>query len=115
MLQKAHQAKHGGHQSILDRWHKDNDYRKSLSEIGRTEEHSIQYDKLALETTPTFQHQKERARNEKNWVLSLNKEGVQGPMNQSLDFPEAKQKQKRLHDEHVKETSEENSPIHPTQ
>ena len=48
-------------------------------------------------TTP-----KERTRNKKNW------EGVQGPMNQRPDFVEAR----RLHDEHVKETSKGNTPIH---
>ena len=57
---------------------------------------------------------KEIARNEKKWVLSLNKEGVQRPVNQRPDFAEAKQKLKRLHDD-VKETSEENTPIQPTQ
>ena len=35
--------------------------------------------------------------------------GVQGPLNQRPDFVEAK----RLHDVHVKETSEGNTPIHP--
>ena len=54
----------------------------------------------------------ERTRNEKSWVLKLNKEGVQGPMNQGPDFVEAKREMKRLHDEHVKETSEGNTPIH---
>ena len=53
----------------------------------------------------------ERDRDEKSWVLKLN-EGAQGPMNQRPDFVEAKREMKRLHDEHVKETSEGNTPIH---
>ena len=46
-----------------------------------------------------------RNRYEKSCVLKLNKEGAQGPMNQRPDFVEAKREMKRLHDEHVKETS----------
>ena len=53
-----------------------------------------------------------RDRNEKSWVLKLNKEGAQGPMNQRPDFVEARREMKRLHDEHVKETSEGITPIH---
>ena len=92
MLQKARQPKHGDSKTILERWHKDDDYHKSLSDIGWTEEQILQYDKNCTgrplrncNATP-----KERARNEKNWVLSLNKEGVQGPLNQRPDFVESK-------------------------
>ena len=95
MLQKARQPKHGGHQSILERWHKDYDYRNSFSLTGWTEEHFIQYDKLALEEHSCVSTPKARARNEKNWVFSLNKEGVQEQMNQRPDFAEAKQKMKK--------------------
>ena len=48
MLRKA-RPKHGGYQTILERWHKDDTYRKSLSEIGWIEEQIFQYDELALE------------------------------------------------------------------
>ena len=41
--------------------------------------------------------------------------GVEGPMTQRPDFVEAKRKMNRLHDEHVKETSEGHTPIHPVQ
>ena len=34
---------------MLERWHKDEQYRKSLSEIGWTEEQIIEHDKIALE------------------------------------------------------------------
>ena len=80
MLQNARQPKHGGSETILERWHKDNDYGKALSEIGWTEEQIIQCHKLALEDHTYIATPKERAHNEKNWVLSLNKR-VQGPFN----------------------------------
>ena len=65
--------------------------------------------------TSFFATREERTRNEKNRVLSLNKEGVPGPLNQRPDFVGATRELKRLHDEHVKETTEGNTPIHPTQ
>ena len=80
-----------------------------------TEEQIIQYDELALEDHSYIATKEERTRNEKSWVLKLNKEGVQGPMNQRPHFVEAKREMKKLHDEHVKETSEGNTPIHPIQ
>ena len=113
MLQKVRQHKHGGSKTILERLHKDDDYRKSLSDIGWTEEQIIQYDEVALEDHSYMATPKNSQR--ENWFLSLNQEGVQGPMNQRPDFVEAKRKYKRLHDEHVKETSEGNTPIHSTQ
>ena len=48
MLQKARQPKHGGYKTILERWYKDDKYRKSLSDIGWTEEQIVQSDELAL-------------------------------------------------------------------
>ena len=42
MLQKARQPKHGGCKTILERWHKDDKYLKSLSDIGWTEEQILQ-------------------------------------------------------------------------
>ena len=112
VLQKARQPKHGGYRTILERWHKDDKYRKSLSVVGWIEEQIIQYDELALEDHSYFATREERTRNENSRVLKLNKEGVQGQMNQGPDFVEAKREMKRLHDEHVKETSEGNTPIH---
>ena len=75
MLQKARQPKHGGYKppSMVDTkplWKdgtRDDKYRKSMSEIGWTEEQIIQYDELALEDHSFF------------GLLSLSKEGVQGP------------------------------------
>ena len=86
MLQKARQPKHGGYKTILERWHNDDQYRKSLSEIGWTEEQIIQYDELALEDRSYIATRGERDRNEKSWVLMLIKEGAQGPMNHTTRF-----------------------------
>ena len=112
VLQKARQPKHGCYKTILERWHKDDKYRKSLSDIGWTEELIVQYDEFALEDHSYIASREERTRNEKNWVVSLNKEGLQGPLNQRPDFVAAKREFKSLHDEHAKETSEGNTPIH---
>ena len=42
----------------------------------------------------------------------MNKESIQGPMNQRSDFIEAKQKCKRLHDEHTEIAGEGNRPMY---
>ena len=107
MLQKARQPKHGGYKTILERWHKDHQYRKSLSVLVWTEEQIIQYDEFALEDHSYVATTEERTRNEKHWVPSLNKEGVQGLLKQRPDFVEAKREMKRLHDERVKELQKE--------
>ena len=73
MLQKVRQPKDGGYKTILERWHNDDNCRKSLSDIGWTEEQIIQYDELALEDYTFLATTKERTRNEKNWVLKLKK------------------------------------------
>ena len=49
MLQKARQPKHSGYKIILERWHKDDNNRKCLSDLEWTEEQIIQHDELALE------------------------------------------------------------------
>ena len=49
MLRKARKHKSGGCKTILERCHDDDKYRKSLADIGWTEEHTIQYDATALE------------------------------------------------------------------
>ena len=58
----------------------------SLSKTGWTEEQIIQYDELALEDHSYIATRGERDRNEKSWVLTLNEEGAQRPMNQRSDF-----------------------------
>ena len=101
-------------QNHFERWHKDDNYRKSLSNIWWVEEQIMQYDKIALEDHSYIAAKEERTL-EKSWVLKLNKGCVQGPLNQRPHFVEAKRQMKRLHDEHVKETSEGNPLSHPKQ
>ena len=50
MLKKARQGKHGGHPTILSRWYADDEYRKSLSDIGWREHHITLYDRIVRET-----------------------------------------------------------------
>ena len=107
MLQKARQPKHGGNKSILERWHKDEQYRKSVSEIGWTEEQIIEYDKIALEDHSYVATRSERIQNTKHGVLRLTQDGAQQPLHQRLDFAQAKRECKRLHDECVTRTQQE--------
>ena len=104
MLPKAPQEKHGGHNSILERWHNDERHRDSLSRIEWTEQQIIQHDKLAFEDHSHVATKEERIRIRTTWVLKLNCEGVQRPRNQRLDFADAKKEVKRLNDEFVMET-----------
>ena len=96
MRQKARQPKHGWYKTVEERWYTDDQHRKSLPDIGWIEEQIMQYDELALEDHSYIATTEERTRNEKNWVLKLNK-GVQGPLNQRLDFVEANREIKILH------------------
>ena len=80
-----------------------------------TEEQIIQYDAIALEDLSIVATWQERSRNGKSWKNSLNAAGIQGPMNQRSDFTEAKQKCKRLYDEHTAITGDGNKPIPPAQ
>ena len=88
MLQKARQPKHGG---WVD-WGADFSVWRTC--IGRS---------------LLYCNRRGKNCNEKCWVR------VQGRVNQRPDFVEAKREMKRLHDEHVKETSKGNTPIHPVQ
>ena len=74
------------HKTILDRWNRDGKYRKSLSDVGWTEESLIQYDEIAFEDHSLIATRQERSRNEKSGKLLLNAEGTQGPLNQRSDF-----------------------------
>ena len=91
MMRKARKHKSGGYKTILVRWHDDVKYRKSLSDI-------IQYDAIALEDHSYVATWQERSRDGEPWKISLNAEGIQGPLNQCSDFIEAKQKCKGLYD-----------------
>ena len=86
ILQKARQPKHGGHPSILAPWHKDDEYRNSLSQIGWTEEYIMLHDRIALEDHSYVATRAERIQNSAHWILKLNRDGAQPPLNQRPDF-----------------------------
>ena len=65
MLKKARNNKND-YKNILDRWYKVDKYRKSLSDIGWTEERIIQYDETALEDHSYIATRPERSWNEKS-------------------------------------------------
>ena len=114
MLRKAHSNENGNCKTILERWYKDEQYRKSLSDIGWTEEQIKQYDALALEDHSYVTAPEKRGRFQNSWKISLIREGIQGPIKQRPEFIEAKQKCIRLYNEHAERTGEANSPIHPS-
>ena len=95
MLQKALQPKNGGHKSILGRWHKDDQYRNSLSLIGWTEEQINAYDKIALKAHSNVATNPEIIQNTKYWVLRLNQDGAQQPLTQRPDFGQAKKRMQK--------------------
>ena len=61
MLKKAQKKQY---KTILERWYNDDNYRKSLSDIGWNEEGIMQYDKIALEYHSYTATKEERSRNE---------------------------------------------------
>ena len=101
MLKKARQKKHGNHTTILSRWYASESYRTSLSVIGWKEKDIMLYDRIALEKQIYVATRAERMQNSKHWILTLNAEGPQPPLNQRPDFAQAKRECKRLHDEHL--------------
>ena len=110
MLKKARQEKHGRHPTILSRWYADEDYRKSLSAIGRKEHHIMLYDRITVEKHIYTAIRAERIQNSKHCVLAINAEGgTQQSLNQRPDFAQAKRECKRLHDEHLPRTQEEHT------
>ena len=71
MLRKARKPKIGNCKTILERWYKNDKYRKSLSDIGWTEEQIKQYDAIAFEDHAYVATTEGRSRNEKSWNISL--------------------------------------------
>ena len=69
------------------------------------------YDRIALEKHVHVATKAERIQNSKHWILTINAEGPQQPLNQRPDFAQAKRECKRLHDEHLARTQEENRTI----
>ena len=93
MLHKAGQKKHGGHSSILARWHNDYKYRYSLTRIGWTEQEIMLFDRIASEKHSYVATSAERIRNPEHWILKLNQDGAQQPLNQWPHFAQGKRMQ----------------------
>ena len=66
---------------------------------GGESKHIMLYDRIALEKHFYVATRAERIQNSKHWLLTLNKEGPQQPLNQRPDFAQAKRECKRLFDE----------------
>ena len=88
-------------------WHKDDTYRNSLSlwHMDRGAKNS-NMTRLPWKTTHTSQQNLKEFKIQKNWILRLNQNGAQQPLNQRPDFSSAKRECKRMHDEHVKRTQQ---------
>ena len=67
----------------------------------------MQYDRIALEKHYYTATNAERIQNSKHWILTLNAEEPQQPLNQRADFAQGKRECKRLHDEHLARTQQE--------
>ena len=109
MLHKARQEKHGKHSSILARWHNDYEYRKSLSEIGRRI--YCYMTELLWRIIHTSQQELRDFEIQNIWVLKLNQDGAQQPLNQRPNFAQAKRECKRYRDDYVTRTQQEDRTI----
>ena len=65
------------------------------------------HDRTALENHSFVATRVERIRNSEHWILKLNQDGVQQPLNQRPDFAQAERECKRLHDEYMARTQQE--------
>ena len=59
------------------------------------------FDRIALPNHSYVATGAERIRNSEYWILKLNQDGAQQPLNQRTDFAQAKRECKRLHDEYM--------------
>ena len=107
MLRKARSNKNGICKTIVERWFKDEQHRKSLSDISWTEEQIEQNEALASEDHSYVATPEERSRFWNSWKISLNREGIQGPIKRRPGFREAKQKCIGLYNEHVEKLVKE--------
>ena len=73
---------------------------------GGKKKNMMLHDRIALEKHVHVATKAERIQNSKHWILTLNAEGPQQPLNQGPDVAQAKRECKRLHDgqEHNKNT-----------
>ena len=86
MLRKAKLPKNGSCETILEIWHTDADYQKSLSDEGWTDEKIEEYyAALTLEDHSCEATPQERGRWQGNWKIVVNWEGVHGPIRQRPD------------------------------
>ena len=65
------------------------------------------FDRIALENHSYIATRAERIRNSEHWILKLNQDGAQQPLNQRPDFAQAKRECKRLHDEYMARSQQE--------
>ena len=79
-----------GHSSFLARWHDDYKYRKSFLDIEWTEQDIMLFDRIASENHSYVATRAERIRNSEHWILKLNQDGAQQPLNQRPAFAQAK-------------------------
>ena len=86
MLWKARKPKNASCKTILERWNGNEQYRKSLSDIGWNEEQIKQYDALALEDHSCVSTPEERSRYQNYWAISLNREGIRRPLDRRPDL-----------------------------
>ena len=81
MLKKARRKKHGRHPTIISRWYADEENRKSLLAVENGEQHIMLFDRIALEKHHYTETKAERIHNSKHWILTVNAEGPQQPLN----------------------------------
>ena len=101
MLEKARQGKHGRHPTILSRWYADN-----VSH--RVEKNTTQRCTTDSPWRSTSTPQQELREFKIRSILTLNADGgTQHSLNQRPEFAQAKRESKRLHDELLARTQEE--------
>ena len=76
-----------------------------------TEQDTMLFDRTALENHSYVATRAERIRNSEHWILKLNQDGAQQPLNQRPDFAQAKRECKRLHDKYMTRTQQEKEPF----
>ena len=89
MLQKASQKKRGGHLSILARWLSDDRLQKVV--VGHWMDCEGHHAIIALENHRYVATRAERIRHSEHWILKLNQDCPQQPLNQRPDFAKRKE------------------------
>ena len=76
--------------------------------VGQWKESDILlFDRIASEIRNTLRQELRRIRHSEHWILKLNQDGPQQPLNQRPDDAQAKRKCKMLHDECLARTQQE--------